>query len=253
MEKTIQHIFGDAMKNLEAKFLLEVIELNYVDNKTQIKKTKYIDYESFFQAVNRQIRLKTDLMAPGVRYMSRKNGFTYALIEDCAGKREISFHIRKERRDGSEENKTIKAKLCMPPLLVAVKLKEGHGIQDTKVFALKEPIKSMDDPVYKFPFGNAYDDGRFCWGTALSFLSKIKKISQLRSLFSVIYGYTFNDDLGVLFQPTEEMVKEVKSEVDRTKQLWQYLKGKKEFPYECLIKTSTVDRVRQILEGEGRF
>lgn len=248
MEKTIQYIFGDSASNLEAKFLPEIIELHYIDNKTKLKNTKYINYESFFSAVNRQTKLDTKLMAPGVRYMSRKDGFTYVLIEDVGRIQELTLHIKKRKKDGDD---SIKIKVPVPPMLVGITLKEHSNIMDARVWALKEPIRSLQDMAYCFPLGNSYgEDGKFCWGTATDYLRNIKEMSQLRSVFSLIYGSAFNNDLDIRCSPTETMKEETMKDLNNLENFYRYLKGKKVFPYECLQKAGSIINCIRTLEDE---
>lgn len=74
----------------------------------------------------------------------------------------------------------------------------NFNLVDTRLFALKNPIISLKDDVFRFVTPNVYkDDGRVCWGEALSRfnLGKVDNLAQAYKYVSLFHDATFNTDL----------------------------------------------------------
>lgn len=246
MKKTVEYLFGDKAVDLKAKFMPEVVELNYIDSASGVKNTKYIDYGSFFLAVNQQVQLKTGLLAPGVRYMIRKENRTYLLLEDPGRCRELTFNNKK-----SKDEKPLKAVVPMPTTLVGMCLQEGAGVQNALVWCLPSPIRDINETVYEFPFGNSYgQSGKFCWGSSQKFFQDIKEIRHARSIFSLIYGSTFNSDLQGRFNVVPPMPAD---KIKNIESFYKYLDGKDKFPIESLLSCGNINHCLKKLTKETDY
>jgi len=229
-----------------ARFLPHGVEVTQQHKESGVKSTKIVDYNSFFEAVNKNIVLQTGLLPLGCRDFSRADGHVIAMLEEPPRIENMEFHNRR-----SEGENIYKAKLPMPGILIGVKLQEGRGVTQASVWALKTPIKDLDDILYNCPLGNTYagrgsGSGNFCWGNTTGIWKDIKHVHQLRSMVNIFYTSRFNSDLSPCFNIPASMADEnIKSVLD----LWKYLNGKKEFPTEILMEACTFKTAIQGMEG----
>lgn len=116
-----------------------------------------------------------------------------------------------------------------PDLVFYMKAQKGK-ITSSKVFALESGDTSEKAKLYRYPYGNVYDDGRICWGSNASTLPKIHCLKDFEKVVTLFFGAETNNDLyqspkiekdGVLVNmPQTELVK--------------LLQGKENYPVEFL-------------------
>lgn len=70
----------------------------------------------------------------------------------------------------------------------------SYSVRDTFMYALKTPIYTGKEPLYKAPFSNVYGDGRVCWGENIIEIPQLKSIQGLSTLFFGAYGNTDLDE-----------------------------------------------------------
>jgi len=128
----------------------------------------------------------TDYM--GVRRIAKKDGRTYLFVESSAGRRMVNL-------DGSRTGAGVLSML-FPHLIMGIKI-ENSRVVATKIFAAKLPILSDKVPLFKFPYGNVYDDGRICWGEV--HMPAITNPSDAAKLLPMFLDSNYNGDLGLYY------------------------------------------------------
>jgi hypothetical protein len=232
------------MNETSAKFLPHGVEVTETSTRTGVKSTKLVDYNSFFEAVNKNIILQTGLIPPGTRYFSRYHGEVIALMEEAPRIEEMTFHDRR-----GDDKGNITARIPVPGILIGVRLNEGHGIVKANVWALKTAIKTIDDPIYHCPLGNTYmgrENQNFCWGTTTEMWKQIKEPHQLRSLMNIFYTSTFNSDLSPCYKTTADIES---GKLETIGDLWRFIKNKEEFPTKLLMEAGTFQSAIKSMEG----
>lgn len=92
---------------------------------------------------------------------------------------------------GYEENQFLS-----PALLWMISLNKqsdgSYSVRQTNVYALKSPIYTGRERVYRAPFANIYDSGNVCWNEVVVSIPQPKAIQGLSTLF---FGGIANTDL----------------------------------------------------------
>lgn len=103
------------------------------------------------------------------------------------------------------------------------------------VFATK--VNSMEQlgnetPLFHYPFGNVYNDGKICWGNSV--LPVINSLKQMDEYVSLFFSSGTNNDL---FHSIETKSKGKPVKLDQ-RSLLELLQGKKSFP-KTFLKSAT--------------
>lgn len=73
--------------------------------------------------------------------------------------------------------------VCVPSLVFSFHVDKGR-LECTRVFALKDAKPTDDSILYRYPYGNVYDDGKVCWGhNSLPDIHAIKRLEMVMTLF----------------------------------------------------------------------
>jgi hypothetical protein len=126
-------------------------------------------------------------------------------------------------------------------------------LKTTYVYSLKNPVRSEDDELYRFPFGNTHQKGNVCWGTVKQ--NTIKKPMETLVSISAFLDSTYNGDLfdsstimNDIFKKRSNMTdKNIHSNEDIFWGLVKYLNGEEVFPIDLLhpIGKNIKDIMRQ--------
>jgi hypothetical protein len=199
--------------------------------------TKHITRGSLLSSITSGMTLKTDLLVRGTRFYFGEPEKYIVGIESVPKVRPLLF--------GYEEPYK-KLYVPYPPCLFFFKVVNGV-VNETYLFSLRNSIMSYNDSLYRFPFGNAYDDGRVCWGYAGSG-EALKSPMQLGSHLAAFFDSPYNGDLqeGSFRKITPKDYPAINNIVD----LVYYLNGKDKFDYELLNPTSySVSDIIKLLGG----
>lgn len=178
-------------------------------------------------------KFETGLLPFGTKFFSGSAAKYSVLIEIPPRVRDMKLNTIES--DGNE--KITHKNIAFPACAFFIKVENKVPVK-TLLFSLKNPIQTMADELFRFPFCNVYnDDERICWGSAE--LPKINKVFELSSVLNAFFTSTFNGDLGGLSRFTSPNVK--------TTCFWsliKYLEKKTEFET-SLLKTSsrTIEQV----------
>lgn len=82
--------------------------------------------------------------------------------------------------------------VCVPSLVFAFHVEEGK-LSHTRVFTLKDETPKDESVLYRYPYGNVYDDGRVCWG--YNKLQDIREIKGLEMIMTLFIQSPCNSDL----------------------------------------------------------
>lgn len=120
-----------------------------------------------------------------------------------------------------------------------------YMVQRDFLYALKQPVASLDDPLYKCPFGNVYTrdhtpNGDVCWGDVVRF-GRFDNLSIIRETMNIYFGLPFNSDLDgnnkwkfIEGKIPDKVAKLVNEMGKSTFTLFAFLHEMKEFPVEML-------------------
>lgn len=149
---------------------------------TTIKTVSVLD---LINKLSKKNRIHSDILPLGTRYYSgNSKDFTIA-IEIPPKVRTVSVYNR--------ELKIEKKPIAFPPCLFIASVKDNRLIS-TKIFAVKRQIMTFEDELFAFPLGNAYNDGRICWGNVNN-TRKIEKPIEITSEINLFFDSVFNGDL----------------------------------------------------------
>lgn len=190
--------------------------------------SRNISVDELIAAMSDGIILRTGIMSPGIReyYVC---GETEVVVVECAPKiREVSF-----RREGQ-------VKIPYPPLLFFFGLKNGK-MNNSSVFAIKEPFTDPKMPLYSFPLGDSDPhSGTICWGHNSSDSNYIAmnkvcdySVANIQGLIVRFFSGKFNNNFtgsnSCFHSP-----KDAKSRVSCATELVKYLKERRVFPLDIL-------------------
>ncbi len=178
--------------NIEVTDQGAIFRILYPDGRTEIRTTTCQGFLDVFRIED----ITTPQLPPNT-YLYSKGG----------GKEKIIYIVPPQKTtlywkfpdDGRKFNGHLT--LPMPRLLYFIELADKR-LNKKLVFALKSYPKGLDEVLHLFPYGNAYEDGKICWGNHVC--QKIDSIEDvifmhidlMSSVFNthiLVNGLTFND------------------------------------------------------------
>ncbi len=73
--------------------------------------------------------------------------------------------------------------VCVPSLVFSFHVNKGR-LMNTRVFTLKDEEPTDNSVLYRYPYGNVYEDGRVCWGSnVFPDICEIKRLEMVMTLF----------------------------------------------------------------------
>ncbi len=115
--------------------------------------------------------------------------------------------------------------VCVPSLVFSFHVDKGR-LEKTRVFVLKDEEPTEKSVLYRYPFGNVYDDGKVCWGSNV--FPDILEIKRLEMVMTLFIQSPCNSDL----YQSEKCIG-VKGVLLR--ELFEQLHNKQNFPEEYLM------------------
>lgn len=195
---------------------------------------KIVDPKEFVAGLSKFNNLSTGLIPPNTKYYMCAEGEEVLYLEYPPSIREVTF------TNGDKLNTYV---VPVPGLLLILRTARGedghYGVYKSKLFAIKRPILSMDDPLFRFPFGNVGADGNICWGRAA--LPRVQSLLGYNGAIDMFFNSIFNGDLGdncfLDFTVTNDTGKE--DRIFAPEQLLRFLDGKRFFDYDILVSSGT--------------
>lgn len=206
--------------------------------------SRNIAVHELIAAMSDDVILRTGIMSPGIReyyvYGERE-----VIVVECPPKiREAKFMGHSGR-----------IKIPFPPLLLFFGLLDGK-MNNSAVFAIKEPFTDPSMTLYSFPLGDADPhSGTICWGhnSANSNYTAMNKVasygvSNVQGLVVRFFSGKFNDNFtgnnSCFTSP-----KDAKRRISRASGLVNYLKGKTSFPLDILKKAGI--KYEEVIKNVG--
>lgn len=166
----------------------------------------YIKYSKFMDALNINTEFTSGLLPPGTVFYAVSRGDEIIAIEVPKHRRKIkvlhpygyNFHasevtdLLKFNESHTRDSIVSEVPVRLPSLLFIFRLRTNTTFR-SEVYALSEPLTSLDQRLYTFPLGNVYSDGTICWGDV-----PIATANNTLSLGSAPYLFLdskFNEDL----------------------------------------------------------
>lgn len=116
-----------------------------------------------------------------------------------------------------------------PDLVFYLKAQKGN-VTASKVFALESSDTTPKAKLYRYPYGNVYEDGKICWGKNQSTIPKVHCLKDFEKVVTLFFGAETNNDL----YHTPKFEKDgVLVDVPQT-ELIKLVKGKSTYPVEFL-------------------
>jgi len=149
------------------------------------------------------------------------------------------FYVSSPARRNEEGDNYIPEKVMIPiPYCLFVFKIVNNELHSAWVFGLAGPVRSDEDPLYRFPFGNTFTDGRVCWGSVKR--RAVKKPMETIMLISNFLDSTYNGDLFDNSTIKEDLLyndlsKKYNGEKDYFWGLVKHLDGEDIFPISALF------------------
>ena len=194
----------------------------HCEDEDNIAFIKNISYHSFLELLQKSTVEDENVT---VRMGTLPEGWYDGGYNDVTGTYEAIIHVPAAEQPFNYYEKSYI--LPFPDLVFYLKAQKGR-ITASKVFALADPIKK-GDRLYRYPYGNVYEDGRICWGKNKK-LPEITCFKDFEKVIQLFFAAETNNDLykSPNFSRNSEKVELSQSE------LIQFLTGKTEFPVEIL-------------------
>lgn len=81
-----------------------------------------------------------------------------------------------------------------PDLVFYLKAQKGR-VTTSKVFALASGDTSEKAKLYRYPYGNVYEDGKICWGGNSNSIPSVHCLKDFEKVVTLFFGATTNNDL----------------------------------------------------------
>ena len=154
-------------------------------NSDGFQTNKNVCIDDLLDALNSNNKISTGVLPSNTKFFSGTRGDYIIGIESP---RRVRRFIQFDNNHNVDKEFRIPFPICLFIFYVSDGL-----IKSSKLFALNEKLNNKKDTLYRFPFGNTYEDGRICWGN--NKIPKIKKPQSLHSLIAMFYDAPFNGDL----------------------------------------------------------
>lgn len=150
-----------------------------------VQNKKFLSIEDVKSLFEGSVLHETGLLPKNCIYHGVDGSKYFVIIEVPASKRPTLLRDR-------QNNQILSQDVPIPNLVFGFYV-EGEMLRTSYCFSTQMGVTGLDTPLYHFPLGNVFDDGRICWGNAdVSLLRTMFEISQLPHIF---FEAPFNGDL----------------------------------------------------------
>lgn len=210
-----------------------------------VVESKNISISALSQAFAQNAAFDTGILPTNhgvVRYVEKNNKITM-FVQLPARKRNIRY--RDESCSADYTN------LPMPDCLFTFTYQRASDGKFSKigeyVFALRQPLLSSNDNLYRLPFTNVYPDGEICWGghTNVTSYTNLAGVSSIPEQF---FASPFNNHLDDhRFNPTNFDIAGQNVRVSTVSTLLNALQTQEVFPNQVLIKQDTFEHWSDVI------
>ncbi|MGW8177893.1 MAG: hypothetical protein ACWGQW_03750 [bacterium] len=192
---------------------------------------KCVSAEDLASALARQHTMSTGIVPSGTRFFKGDRNNYIITIESPAKVRRFLVHSNTRSYEQGEAYRPREVNIPYPNCLFTFAISRRR-VQSTWVHSTPNKLGSETDTLYRFPFGNTYEDGHVCWGRVD--LPAITSPMMLVGVIASFYDAPFNGDLTdrVTFNRPE----------DGVRNFWElvsYLEDKTSFESSWLRSMST--------------
>lgn len=165
---------------------IDTIKMTFYDEKTGLRRIKYVSVESFASAIRAGVYSKGNC-----RIGELPTGYYDASIGEDDGFACAAILVLPRRVQRIIYMDT-QYEMEMPALVFAFEVKKCKVVQ-TRVFCVKDEEPSPESILYRFPLGNVSNSsGRVCWGN--NPLPKVKGLKDLEKIMTCFLTSPFNSD-----------------------------------------------------------
>lgn len=202
--------------------------------------SKNLSIKTLQEVFNLNGAVETGLLPVGCKFYSRTDSATNVFIETEPGFKQCVFY-------DYDEDEEIECVIPVPRLFwhfSFLNYDNEYQFKNASVWVLKEPIThaNLDNIVlYRFPFSNVYDDGKICFGGLPSSIESQLGPSTAWLLIDLFWSREFSSDLD---QDNFDAFRGDDGEkVYDARGLFEYLDGRKKFPYDILYEYRSLDTI----------
>lgn len=143
--------------------------------------TKAIEYDDLTEMFSRNF-IETPILPAGTIYYAKKDGSEVILFQDSPKIRQVL----------QSSYGTSRHTIPTPNTIFGLGFRNSV-LTTSLVGTTVMPAFSLETTLKDYPFGNIYNDGRVCWGSAE--IGHIDSIVQVNDVISEFYNASFNGDL----------------------------------------------------------
>lgn len=223
---------SDDVKDLIIKISPNSTEATVIIERNGITAQKTVSIDDLAASLSANHQINTGILPKGTRYFGG-SGSNFTICAEAAPRvRNIVFDYYARRRAAESKGEDYQASnIAIPfPTCLFMFVVKGGRLRTSKVVCVKQTLNTMNDRVYRFPFGNTFQDGRVCWGD--NELPKFEKPMDAVAIMALFFDAPFNGDL--LDGKTVSAIKDGKTSIPDALALIKHIEGKEKFPEEAL-------------------
>lgn len=191
-------------------------------------KEKCVSISNLISELSKKDIQTTGIIPPNTRLFSGTSTNYRIVLEASAKIRKTAIWVAEKSYQLGNKYKPEIVELPFPICLFYFRVEQGK-LLSSRLYCIKDFLKSTTDDLYNFPYGNIYDgDGRICWGEA-KIPPNIHSPMLLYGLINLFFEAPFNGDLYAGFRSVN--IKDVNNFWD----LIKYMKEQKIFPSKSLV------------------
>lgn len=196
----------------------------------QLQKVKYVAVQDLIEAFRDQTMSSPILPLGTIQYWRGPQHDTLSIYTPA--------HLRHMSLCGVEYQH-----MPIPATIFVFEMYRGEDslfLGNSAVFVTTTEFRGPQTLLYKFPFGNVFDDCRICWGEVSH---SLQSVYQAGSLVDLFLGSNFNTDLlGHFPRNLWE-----NSEEPELVMLWRQVAGQNKFPQEWLLNVGEYGGIEDLL------
>jgi len=169
------------------------VEVDFIDKKSEIVTSKSISIDELIHSLASGYSFNTGLLPKGIRSFSGTKDYYTVIVEMPARKRKVL--VMDYNSEFSEEEDKL---LPFPDMVFLIRVNNSIvEMESCRLFALKRPIATYNDRLYRFPLGNVYGKEEYnykiCWNSVR--MDPVNEIVEINQVIDKFFNSTFNGDL----------------------------------------------------------